>query len=132
NGGYTYIPTRTGSYTGRNANNNIGGATTFSAETNSWTVENILTYNNDWGKHHIDFTGLYSAEQRNYFAAAFNASGFINYQLSFDNFGAGTTISPGTIFSGSPSNGSYRDKYALLSQMGRINYAYDNRYLLTL
>ncbi|MDP4261239.1 MAG: TonB-dependent receptor [Bacteroidota bacterium] len=131
NGGYTYIPTRNGSYTGRNANNTIGGGTSFSSETNSWTVENILTYTKDWKKHHIDFTGLYSAEQRNYFASALNASGFINDQLSFDNLGAGTTVSAASIFSGGPT-GSYRDKYSLASQMGRINYTYDNRYLLTL
>jgi TonB-linked SusC/RagA family outer membrane protein len=131
NGGYTYIPTRNGSYTGRNANNAIGGATTYSSETKSWTIENILSYNKDWGKHHIDLTALYSAEERNYFVSAFNSNGFINDQLSFDNFGAGTTVSAATVFTNGPS-GSYRDKYDQASQMGRINYTYDSRYLVTL
>jgi TonB-linked SusC/RagA family outer membrane protein len=73
---------------------------------------------------------LYSAEERNYFASAFNSTGFINDQLSFNNFGAGTTVSAASVFSGGPS-GSYRDKYDQASQMGRLNYTYDNRYLLT-
>jgi TonB-linked SusC/RagA family outer membrane protein len=130
NAGYTYIPTRFGSYAGRNANNTIGSASISNSETNSWTIENILTYSKDWNKNHIDFTGLYSAEERNYFASATNASGFINDQLSFNDIGAGATVSAGPIFSN--FTGSYRDKYSLASQMGRINYTYDSRYLLTL
>jgi len=131
NTGYTYISTRFGSYTGRAANNTIGAASESSSETNHWVVENIVTYNKSWRLHHIDFTGLYSSEQRNYFAQAFNSTGFINDELSFYNMGAGATVSAGTIFSGQPFTGTYRDKYGLISQMGRINYSYKSRYLLT-
>lgn len=129
NGSYTYIPTRAGSYTGRNANNTLGSASVSSSETNSWIIENILTYTKDWGDHYIDFTGLYSAQQRNYFATAVNATGFINDELSFNNLGAGATLSAASIFN--PYTGSYRDRYSLLSQMGRVNYTYKGRYLLT-
>jgi TonB-linked SusC/RagA family outer membrane protein len=131
NTGYTYVTTLLASYTGRNANNTIGSASTSNSETKNWVVENILTYDKNFGAHHIDFTGLYSAQQRNYFATAFNATGFINDELSFNNMGAGATISGGTIFPGQPYTGSYKDKYSLVSQMGRINYSYDSRYLLT-
>jgi TonB-linked SusC/RagA family outer membrane protein len=131
NTGYTYVTARFGNYTGRNANNTIGAATATSSETNNWVIENILTYEKNWGVHRIDFTGLYSSQQRNYFATAFNATGFINDELSFNNMGAGATISAATIFSGQPYTGSYRDRYSLLSQMARINYSYDSRYLLT-
>ncbi len=122
NAGYTYLPTRLGSYTGRNGNNTIGGASTSSSETNSYTLENILSYNKDFGKHHIDFTGLYSSQERKYITYGSSASGFINDLLSFYNLGAGSTI----------SGSSYRDRYALNSQMARINYGFDSRYLLTL
>lgn len=121
NAGYTYLPARTGSYTGRNANNTIGGASTFTSETNSYTIENLITYNKDWEKHHIDFTGLYSAQQRRYESINAGASGFINDLLSFNNLGAGST----------QTSGSYADRYGLNSQMGRINYSYDSRYLFT-
>jgi TonB-linked SusC/RagA family outer membrane protein len=121
NAGYTYVTTRTGSYTGRSANNTIGAASAGASETNNWVVENILTYEKNWSVHHIDFTGLYSAQERNYFTFGAGASGFINDELSFNNLGAGAT----------QTSSSYKDRYSLVSQMGRINYTYDSRYLLT-
>lgn len=132
NVGYSYLPLRTSSYTGRNANNPLGGANVTNAETNSYTIENILSYVKDFGKHHIDFTGLYSSQQRKYFTSNVAATGFINDQLSFNQLGAAATISAGTItINGVNYSGSYADKYNLLSQMARVNYSYDSRYLLT-
>lgn len=134
NGGYTYVPTRFGSYEGRTAGNTVGGtATASSSETTNWTLENILSYTKDFGgAHHIDFTGLYSAQQRNYFASGGTSVGFINDELSFNQLGAGATISGSTItINGVNYTGSYRDKYSLASQMGRINYSYQSKYLLT-
>jgi TonB-linked SusC/RagA family outer membrane protein len=121
NASYIFIPTRSGNYTGRNANNTIGSANVSFSETNSWVIENILTYIRDWGRHHIDFTGLYSAQQRNYFTSNASATGFINDELSFYNLGAGAT----------QTAGSYRDHYKLVSQMARLNYNYDGKYLFT-
>ena len=90
NGGYTYIPTRFGSYEGRTAGNTVGGsANTSSSETNSWLIENILTYTKDWGPNHIDFTGLYGVQERNYYTFGFNGVGYINDELSFNQIGAG-------------------------------------------
>lgn len=122
NGGYSYIPAREANYVGRLANDMNGTATTQSSETNSYTIENLLTYNKDWNKHHIDVTALYSAQQRKYFRTNANASGFVNDELSFNNLSAGSTL----------TSNSYTDRYALNSQMGRINYSYNSKYLLTL
>lgn len=122
NGGYSFLPARRGSYKGRAAYDLNGTATTFYSETNSYVVENILSWAKDFGKHHLDFTGLYSAQQRKYVQSEARAVGFVNDELSYHNLGAGAT----------QSSGSYADKYALNSQMGRINYSYDSRYLFTL
>jgi TonB-linked SusC/RagA family outer membrane protein len=122
NAGYTFFPERRSSYTGRLANDMIGTASNFNASTNSYTLENILSYAKNWDKHHIDFTGLYSSQQRKYSSTSAGASGFINDELGADNLGAGAT----------QTSGSYRDRYALNSQMGRVNYSYDSRYLLTI
>jgi TonB-linked SusC/RagA family outer membrane protein len=121
NTGYTYLPTRFASYSGRLANTPLGAANTISTETNSYTIENILTYNKDIDKHHFDFTGLYSAQRRRYFSATAAATGFINDQISYNNLSAGAT----------QTSSSYSDRYALNSQMGRVNYSYDSRYLFT-
>lgn len=136
NASKSYINTRFAGYTGRDAANTQGGAAVANnTEINSWVLENILTYNKDWGVHHIDFTGLYSAQERNYNATAINATGFINDELSANNIGAGSNISAGPIptAGGVPSGytGSYKYRYGLISQMVRINYTYDSRYLLT-
>lgn len=129
NAGYSYIPGRSGSYSGRNANSPLGNASVGSSESKYWIIENIISYTTDWKKHHFDFTGLYSGQQKDYTAQATNATGFINDQLSFDNIGAGATVSAGGIFGN--FTGSYRDSKKNASQMGRINYSYDSRYLLT-
>jgi TonB-linked SusC/RagA family outer membrane protein len=121
NAGYTYVTTRQGGYSGRNANNTLGAASASSSETNNWVAENILSYEKNFGLHHIDFTGLYSAQQRSYFTFGAAATGFINDELSLNNLGAGAT----------QTASSYRDKYNLLSQMGRINYTYNSKYLFT-
>ncbi|MCX2585595.1 SusC/RagA family TonB-linked outer membrane protein [Pedobacter sp. MR22-3] len=122
NAGYTYFPERRGSYVGRLANDNNGTASSFNASTNSYTIENILTYSKDIKKHHVDFTALYSAQERKYNSTTAGAVGFINDELGLDNIGAGAT----------QTSGSYRDRYGLNSQMGRLFYSYNSRYLLTL
>ncbi|WP_225976482.1 TonB-dependent receptor [Mucilaginibacter ginsenosidivorax] len=121
NAGYTYLPTRVDSYSGRLANTPLGSASAASSETTAYTIENLLYYNRDIGKHHFDFTGLYSAQRRRYFTSTASATGFVNDELSFNNIGAGAT----------QTSSSYSDRYALTSQMGRINYSYNSRYLFT-
>lgn len=121
NAGYSFLPARTASYVGRLANDLNGTAEAFNSETKSFTLENILTYTIDLKKHHFDFTGLYSAQEKSYFETRGRAVGFVNDKLSFNNLGAGAT----------QTSHSYSDKYALNSQMGRINYSYDSRYLFT-
>jgi TonB-linked SusC/RagA family outer membrane protein len=130
NAGSTYIPAAIYTYTGRDANNLLGQATTYNSETNHYILENLLTYARDFGKHHIDFTGLYGAEQRKYFVDAYTATGFVNDLLTYNNIGAASTLTPGS--TGSGTNGSFQSKYNKVSQMGRINYSYNDRYLLTL
>lgn len=121
NGAYIYNIGRTAEYTGRQYNDQSGTARVSNTETNNWVVENILSYTKDFDKHHIDVTGLYSAQKVNYFKTEASSTGFINDALSFNEMLAGT----------SKSANSEANQYTLLSQMGRINYSYDGRYLLT-
>jgi TonB-linked SusC/RagA family outer membrane protein len=131
NASYTYLPTRTASYTGRLAGDVNGTATSFNSEDKTWIIENIISYTKDFDKHHVDFTGLYSAQQENYFASSMGSNTFINDILSFNDMGAGGTTNPGGIPNVSQT-GTYAWQSNLESQMGRINYSYDSRYLLTI
>lgn len=121
NVGYNYLPTQLASYSGRDANTPLGSASETNTTTNAYTIDNLLYYVRDFGKHHIDFTGLYSSQQRRYWSTTGGATGFINDALSYNNLGAGAT----------QSSGSYSDRYASVSQMGRLNYSYNSRYLFT-
>jgi TonB-linked SusC/RagA family outer membrane protein len=122
NAAYSYVPSIFQSYIGRPANTTTNGlAQVNNAETKNWLIENILTYEKNWNKHHVDVTGLFSAAETNFFSSATTASGFINDVLEFNNlFSAATT-----------SAISSRFKSNLLSQMLRVNYTYDSRYLFT-
>ncbi|WP_089333506.1 SusC/RagA family TonB-linked outer membrane protein [Hymenobacter mucosus] len=122
NASYSYRPYRATSYVGRAANNLIGAAQILNDERHNYTIENILTYNKDIGKHHFDLTALYSAQENTYFTTTENGSGYINDEIGFNSIGSG---------SGIPTISSYDERRSLLSQMGRLNYSYDSRYLFT-
>jgi TonB-linked SusC/RagA family outer membrane protein len=122
NASYNYNPTRTSTYEGRDAGNTTNGsATSGNTQTSLWVVENILTYTKDLKKHHFDFTGLYSAQEQKYFRSGGTATGFVNDFLLYNNLGAGST----------QTANSSASSYTMVSQMGRLNYSYDNRYLFT-
>jgi TonB-linked SusC/RagA family outer membrane protein len=131
NAGTSYLPAAIYTYTGRNANNLLGQATTFNSETNHYLIENVLSYARDFDKHHIDVTALYGAEQRKYFADTYVATGFVNDLLTYNDIGAAATITPDTVGNNTNTNGSYQSKYNKVSQMARINYSYNDRYLFT-
>lgn len=121
NGSYSFIPSRTNSYTGRPANNPLGSAAANNNETNSWIIENILTYDRNFGKHHIDFTGLYSAQKSTTFNTGIRANTFINDQLGYNGIDASAV----------QTASSQLGETQFLSQMGRINYSYAGKYLFT-
>ncbi len=123
NATYSYRPYRYAYYEGRSFGNLNGFAQLTNDERMNYTLENILSYTKDFGKHHIDFTGLYSAQENTYFTTTENGSGFINDQSGFNSIGSGSLP---------PTISSYNERRALLSQMARVNYNYDSRYLLTL
>ncbi|WP_226163520.1 SusC/RagA family TonB-linked outer membrane protein [Hymenobacter terricola] len=123
NGNYSNRPYYSANYRGRQDNNNNGAATITNDLRRNYTLENILTYNKDFGKHHFDLTALYSAQENTFITTTENGSGFINDATGYNNIGAGSI--PSTI-------SSYDERRALVSQMGRLNYSYDGRYLLTL
>jgi TonB-linked SusC/RagA family outer membrane protein len=126
NAAYSYAPTLFQSYIGRPAGNQLGLAQVDNGEKKNWVIENILTYEKNWGKHHADVTGLYSAQETRFTYNAITASGFINDILEFNNLSAAASVSaiPPT-----PTTTPYKSN--LLSQMLRINYTYDSRYLFT-
>lgn len=87
----------------------------------SYLVENILSYDRTFGKHKVSFTGLYSAsfEEREY--RRLFGEGFPNDVLTYYQMDVAALLSPAS---------SYTEQN-LVSQMGRLNYVFDERYLAT-
>ena len=101
---------------------NRGVATNSYSLERNFTVENIVAYNRDFGKHGINFTALYSSQSNDYDRDQLQGQAFPNDVLTNYQMNAAELLSPSSSYF----------KQNLLSQMARLNYAYDSRYLLTL
>ena len=85
-------------------------------------IENLLVYDKNWEKHTLNITALYSTQQYQNENRSLTTSGFPTPVL--------TWYQPDVAAVQEPS-ASYREQ-RYISQMGRLNYNYDSRYLLTL
>lgn len=91
------------------------------------TMENLLMYDRSFGKHSISAVGLYSVEQNTYWYSSASASHLPSDAFQFYNLSYVLADQNGTSTVG---GGSYWQT-GLLSYMGRIQYSYDNRYMLS-
>ncbi|HWB91086.1 MAG TPA: TonB-dependent receptor [Puia sp.] len=124
NTGFEYDARRASTYYGRNTADglaNNGDLSQSNSNINNTTIENILTYDRTFGKHAINFTGLYSYEKDLTTKDALDAQQFPSDAL--------TAYQPDVALAVKPTS-SYA-KHTLISQMYRLNYSYDSRYLLT-
>ncbi len=124
NTGYTYRNQSIETYSGNNTRNgfqNKGESQIGNNNTDDWLIENILSYNRSFNKHDFSFTGLYSAQQRKFISHNTNAIGFVSDIQTFYQNGLATTIN---------ASDNY-DKTNNIGQAARLNYSFDNKYLLT-
>ncbi|GHB78104.1 SusC/RagA family TonB-linked outer membrane protein [Persicitalea jodogahamensis] len=89
----------------------------------AFTLENILTYKKNFGKHALDVVGLFSSQQNRTELSGARARNIPVETSLFYNLGSAQDIL---------GISSSLSKWGLLSYMGRINYSFNNRYLLTL
>jgi len=90
---------------------------------NNYTLENLLTYDRTFAqKHKVNLTGLYSLQESISQSNQFDNTNIAADYLAYYNPTYGSNLK---------GTGSYA-KADILSYMGRINYSYDDRYLLTL
>lgn len=101
---------------------NNGTAVNYNSVERNFTVENILTYNRVFGKHSVNFTGLYSSQKNDFDRDQLTGVGFPNDVLTNYQMNTATLLTPS----------SAQFSQSILSQMARVNYGFDSRYLLTL
>ena len=86
-----------------------------------WTLDNIVNYHNEFGKHAVGGTFVYGASSRKYMYTEANAQLFPRMTLGYNSLELASK----------QTTNSDAWKETLLYQMARVNYAYDGRYLVT-
>ncbi|GAB3573735.1 TonB-dependent receptor [Spirosoma luteolum] len=99
------------------------------SNTEYWDInlQHLLYYDKTFGKHKLGLTGLYEVTQNHSLGSRFTVTGVPADYIKTSNF---------SLASGQPvANSDFGNSFAetgLLSYMGRVNYSYNDRYLLTL
>ncbi|MCF6406545.1 TonB-dependent receptor [Chitinophaga filiformis] len=89
----------------------------------AYTVENLLTYNKTIRKHSLNLTALYSVQRQREDSSTASVRGIPVEWQEYYNLGQAANVT---------AIGSQLGTWTILSYMGRLNYGYDDRYLLTL
>ena len=96
------------------------------AEAWSYNIQNLLYYDKTFaGKHKVGFTGLFEVTKDHNLRSGFQVTGVPADYIQNTNFG---------LAAGQPTSNADNTGFAeqgLISYMGRVNYGFDNRYLLT-
>jgi TonB-linked SusC/RagA family outer membrane protein len=116
---------RAGRFVGSATNALKGGAATAAIQNQfafNWVLENIVNYNKTYGKHDFGVTALHSYQKDNFEVSGLSVLGVPTETQSFQNLGGATSVT-------GASTSLIERK--INSYMGRINYAYDGKYLVT-
>lgn len=84
-----------------------------------------LAYNKTIGKHSFSALALTEAQRYDYWYNYSRATGFESDYFTYNNMQAGSTVKWGDVQSSAT-------QYTLMSYLGRLNYMFDNRYVITL
>ncbi|MBS7564712.1 TonB-dependent receptor [Mucilaginibacter sp. Bleaf8] len=126
NGGVELTPETYGDFYSSATFQNLSGPST-ARNTNydyhNFTLENLLVYENTFAQnHHVTGTGLFSYQQDN------KSTTSLTYNNILADYAQYYNPELGSNFKGT---GAY-SKFSIVSFMGRINYDYKSKYLLTL
>ncbi|MEC3905519.1 TonB-dependent receptor [Tamlana sp. 2201CG12-4] len=90
----------------------------------SYQNTNRLTYEKEFNeKHNLQITGVFEQQTQKFNENWTGARGFLTNAVTYNNLGLGEFPSKPT---------SWKDKSSLQSFMGRVNYAFDEKYSITL
>jgi TonB-linked SusC/RagA family outer membrane protein len=112
-----YLPSTT--YAGKQSN---GSAAVGTINSNTWLNENTLSYSRTFNRHTLDFLAGFTQQEFKSELVIAKGEQFVNDQLTYNNLGSASFT---------PASASGASEWALNSYLGRVNYAYDNRYFVT-
>ena len=114
-----------GRFTGSLTNDRKGGDPTASTNNQvgfNYTLENILTYNKTFGNHNLGVTALQSIQRDNFEYSNQSVQGVPAETQQYNNVGNASLVL---------GVGSNLIQWTINSFMGRINYDYKDKYLIT-
>ena len=111
-----------GTYTKSRKGSRSPIASTLQAKTSNYTMDNTLSYSKEFGKHSIDATALFSVFEE-YNEEMNIAVEDLPYKSLWHSLNTGATVT---------GYGSNLIDYSIVSYMGRINYGFNDKYLLTI
>lgn len=127
-GSFDYRSSQTKSYSPNDLFNTTsyrGQASIRNSARRNWMTNFQLSYIKDIGKHSINALALAEAQEYYSFSNSSTARGFDTNYFGWNNLEAGSDVKYGDVTSSASKN-------TLLSYMARINYMYDDRYVITL
>lgn len=126
NGGVELTPETYGDFYGSTTFQNLSGPSTArnsNYDYRNFTLENLIVYENTFAQnHHITGTGLFSYQQDNKYSTTLTYNSILADDVQYYNPELGSNFK---------GTGEY-SKFSIVSFMGRINYDYKSKYLLTL
>lgn len=126
NFGPDFTLSRSGRFIGALTNARKGGDAQASNDNRfgfDYTLENILTYSKSFGKHNFNLTGLQSIQKDRFETYGSDVTGVPAEPQQFYSLGSASSVS--AIRSGLV-------EWTINSYMGRLNYDFNDRYLMTL
>lgn len=105
------------------ANSQLGQGYKKNSHQSEWTLDHILTYKNDFGKHSVNATFVYGVEKRSYETTTATGYNFTNKSLGYDYMEAAQ----------SDLNKITSEAWeeASLYNMLRLGYTFDGKYMFT-
>jgi len=126
NYGPSLINYRRGLFQGSNSGARQGGNALVRKEHErvfEYTFENILTYNLETGDHNLNFTGVYSIQEKDHEYTHIEVEDIPYESQLYHNLGTAETVN---------DMGSYLEEWGIMSFMGRANYELMGKYMITL
>ena len=122
---YNFSQSLQGVYNGINGGNILSIINTNASTTNNYSYrleqDHLLTYDNTFGKHHLNVLGGFSTEKSHVENSSISATNIPSDANLNSNLSLGTFQS---------DNGFFAES-GLISYFARVNYAYDNKYDVT-
>ena len=116
---------RGGRFVGAATNQNKGGLNYAQANNNysfNWVLENVVNYNKAYGKHNLGVTALQSIQRDRFEQFTATGQGIPVEKQAFSKLDGAVLVLPSF---------STLVERTINSYMARVNYDYDNKYLLT-